>query len=162
MVDRKEIKWTIYYLLWGWARAGRGDRCRPVEQDALPLLFRACGGFKCNFSLGFKYWEFSLEVAFLSCGRKKKFISQKRTKWLKTQSVWLHRLSFVLSLIAIYNKKLIYGNMKTHWFMFNMSCNKSCDVKRFSVDCGASVSSISLSYQALCGIISCVWCGAVG
>ena len=77
MVDRKEIKWTIYYLLWGWARAGRGRRCGPGEQDALPLLFRACGGLKCNFSLSFKYWEFSLEVAFLSCGRKKSSLVRK-------------------------------------------------------------------------------------
>lgn len=41
MVDRKEIKWTIYCLLWGWAQAGRGRRCGPREQDAVLLLFSA-------------------------------------------------------------------------------------------------------------------------
>lgn len=42
MVDRKEIKWTIYSLLWGWAHRGRGWEVGKAAGSGNRML-------KCNF-----------------------------------------------------------------------------------------------------------------
>lgn len=114
MVDRKEIKWTIYCLLWGWAQAGSGRHDRSEEQDALLLLFSACVG-PMEFFLKLFYVHKNVLLKFHFCLLEKKSVTKEQgnTSIVNDNIIIIPgktaHIFVVLSLITLNNENRFMG-----------------------------------------------------
>lgn len=164
MVDRKEIKWTIYCLLRGGLRQWKREQerhCRPGEQKPLLLLFTAFMGQYHSQ----QYWPFFFHIFYRLCTffslkkwEKKSFCRPEEISRHTRQCLCRHCLTLFF-LNAIYNVRDSWECKNA--VIYVSTSVTSCALLRFPWGY-ASISSLLLSHQVLCGIIKCVWCEAVG